>query len=129
MRDKGISPSYLTNALLKAKEFNMIQEDDDSESPEESFEAFLQQKGLKLYKLTKGSTVYNALADQIYDKEESSNQVEKDCLQYWQQNSSTFGPIPSILSKQDIPKLFSIAANVYGRKIIVYKIDRGIYIL
>ena len=53
---------------------------DDSD---ESFERFLLDRNLRLYKISPGSTVYNALADQIYLKEELGERVWHECLSHW----------------------------------------------
>jgi len=95
---------------------------------EKAFESLLLQKNLRLYKLKEGSSVYNALADQVYAQEEYSERVESECYSYWQKHLNRFGPIPSTFgSLEHYHNLFSIAAQVYGRMIVIYRIDGGNY--
>ena len=58
-------------------------EEDASLSDEHYFEQFLLQRNLKLFKLKPGSSLYNALADQLYCNEELDDRVKQECLVYW----------------------------------------------
>ena len=73
---------------LKSNASNMIVDNDDHESQrseraDQMFEDFLVERSLKVFKLKPGSTIFNALADQIYLNEELSDRVEAECLSYW----------------------------------------------
>ena len=125
MRTKSISTSFPA-AAPKATSASLSC-DNDPQDIEKAFESFLSNKDLTLYKLKEGSTVYNALADQVYYKEECNEHVEQECMTYWQKHITRFGPVANAGSSSQVlyHNIFTIASEVYQRKITVFRIDGG----
>jgi hypothetical protein len=122
MRTKSINTSFPATAQKAAS--SSLTYDNDPQDIDKAFETFLSNRDLRLYKLRDGSTVYNALADQIYFKEECNDQVEQECMSYWQRYITRFGPISTAANNQMLyQNIFTIASEVYKRKVIVFRID------